>query len=396
MILLIERIEIENFQSLKKVSFDFGKITVLTGPSNLGKSAVVRALNTLIYNEFNTAYVTKGKTFLSISLYFDSNHKITFNRDGSTTYYEMDGILYEKVAGKVPEPIQKALNMEKIPFDKDLLLNFNFQKQFDPPFLISNSGFEVAKVFGKLMDIDLILASSRQITIDTQNFEKQISILEINKKNLTEQLQDVDFINIEQKYSISSLIEEKINNLQEVENKVQTVNEFLNKYQHIHELLIQEQNLLKLFKFQSVDSAKLSKSISFLTRFAKVNFSLIYFQSLLERSFIPATFNPLQLEKVLSLLKSLASLKGSYDGLNTNSILIPQSIETKLVYTTYLNIAKLFQANKSQRELQAQKENLILTIQQNKESLQQTLASAKLCPITGLPFKDSCIEVITK
>ena len=393
---MIERIEIENFQSLKKIAFDFGKITVLTGPSNLGKSAVVRALNTLVYNEFNTAYVTKGRSSLSISLYFDSDHKITFNRDGSTTYYEMDGVLYEKVAGKVPEPIQKALNMEKIPFDKDLLLNFNFQKQFDPPFLISNSGFEIAKVFGKLMDIDLILASSRQITIDTQNFEKQISLLEINKKNLTEQLQSVDFINIEEKYFLSNLIESKINNLQEIENKVQIVQDFLTKYQRIQNLLKHEQYLSNLFNIETVDSLTLSKTISFLTRFAKVNFSLIHFQALLERSFIPDTFNPSQLEKVLALLKSLASLKGSYEGLSTSSLSIPQPIETKLVYTTYLNIAKLFSVNKSQSELQVQKDNLTLTIQQNKQALQKALASVKLCPITGLPFKDSCIEVITK
>ena len=96
------------------------------------------------------------------------------------------------------------------------------------------------------------------------------------------------------------------------------------------------------------------------------------------------------------MLKSLASLKGSYEGLSTSSLSIPQPIETKLVYTTYLNIAKLFSVNKSQSELQVQKDNLTLTIQQNKQALQKALASVKLCPITGLPFKDSCIEVITK
>lgn len=97
-----------NFQSWSEFSLEISGLTVVTGASNKGKSALFRALKGLFRNELAANYVRTGqKQPLSLTLDLDG-HKVeaTRARDGSS-HYVIDGKQFAKLAGAIPDDIKK-------------------------------------------------------------------------------------------------------------------------------------------------------------------------------------------------------------------------------------------------------------------------------------------------
>jgi len=62
------KIRVRNFQSLDDVSIDVEGFTVLTGKSNIGKSALTRAITGAIFGIPGDAYVQRGSNTTRVSL----------------------------------------------------------------------------------------------------------------------------------------------------------------------------------------------------------------------------------------------------------------------------------------------------------------------------------------
>ena len=74
---MLERIELHNFQCHKDLEIKFGKITTLVGPSDSGKTTVLRALKWLFFNSEKTKQICRrGETEVSVSVVVDGR-KIT-------------------------------------------------------------------------------------------------------------------------------------------------------------------------------------------------------------------------------------------------------------------------------------------------------------------------------
>lgn len=191
---MFTELQITNFQSLSNTTLKLGKITVIIGPSFLGKSAVVRAIYTLCRNRFEASFMKKGASSTTVLLKEDE--KFTRYSRGNSSSYIFSGNPepYTKIGRDVPGDIANFLQMDEIVFDSDLMLDFNFQRQFDGPFILSLSGFEIAKVFGKLMNLDIVLTASREISRDIQALNK--------KKDECTAIQDVSVKYIQEHKSI--------------------------------------------------------------------------------------------------------------------------------------------------------------------------------------------------
>ena len=54
---MLERIEVKDYQSLADVDIPFGRFTVIVGPSGNGKSALIRALKALCFNQVGHRFI---------------------------------------------------------------------------------------------------------------------------------------------------------------------------------------------------------------------------------------------------------------------------------------------------------------------------------------------------
>lgn len=150
---MIEKIEIHNFQSHKATVLELdAKVNTLQGNSDCGKSAVLRALQWLIFNPagdyFISDWARKGKTQTAPCevIVYANGHKIVRRRDKDFNGYYLDDEMFEATRNTVPKKISDILNLGEV----------NVQRQLDPPFLLSMSAGEVSRYINNLVNLTRI------------------------------------------------------------------------------------------------------------------------------------------------------------------------------------------------------------------------------------------------
>jgi len=160
---MIKSIELFNFQSHKKTKIELCPgLNVLIGRSRSGKTSIMRGLRFVKDNRpSKNAFVSfwdrdeKKKnapiTEHYCSIVFTEGKEVkrikTNNRNGYDIL--MDGKTiedFDAVNKDVPDRITEIINMDDV----------NIQKQFDKPFMISDSNIEIARFLNKAIKLELI------------------------------------------------------------------------------------------------------------------------------------------------------------------------------------------------------------------------------------------------
>lgn len=161
---MLVKLEVDNFQSLNSLGLRLGRFTVITGPTGSGKTAVFRSMKLLAFNARGTSYITKGKTSCSVQAGVteddgETGWSLGIQRGarGKDAYYlaapdNSPVREYTKLAGKVPEDIARGLRLSPL----------NFSSQFDPPYLLGESGPEIARTLGRLTNVTMVLSAARE------------------------------------------------------------------------------------------------------------------------------------------------------------------------------------------------------------------------------------------
>jgi len=264
-VLEIKDVVIKGFQSHKESSFNLSPgLTVITGPSDAGKTAVIRALRWLAFNE------PQGEGFLytvrnadgsikeqeeqaEVTVNFDNGVSITkTRRKGKTTYiHSLYPEPWEKA--EVPQEIKDALGLTKQTYGDNFEICLNFAFQLDPPFLLSETGGTGAKVLGKLAGTEVVDKAIGAVNKRTHNTrtelaqaDKQIGQLDVE---LLEYLEVDDYYNVlegleirfqtvESNLSLQKDLVEKKNQHEALTNRIVELNQKLEPLQMVPALLI--------------------------------------------------------------------------------------------------------------------------------------------------------------
>lgn len=145
---MLERLEIENFQAHNKLVIDFDPhVTTIVGPSDVGKSAVIRALQWLFANQpLGDSFIRHGTNVTSVMLDADG-HKITRRKGGSINEYTIDDKVYKSFRTLPPDPAT-AITQHK----NDL----TFQSQHDAPFWFSSTAGQVGRALNAVTDMNVM------------------------------------------------------------------------------------------------------------------------------------------------------------------------------------------------------------------------------------------------
>lgn len=164
----IKKVRIQGFQSHLDSTFTLSPgLNVITGPSDAGKTAIIRALRWLAFNE------PQGEAFIHTIRDTDGNITQTVEQATVTVEFD-DGITVSKTRRKgkttythssYPDPWEKAelpleikesLGLIKQSYGDNFDTCLNFAYQLDPPFLLSETGSTGAKVLGKLAGTEVV------------------------------------------------------------------------------------------------------------------------------------------------------------------------------------------------------------------------------------------------
>lgn len=149
---MITRIELTNFMSHEHTVIEpAAGLTVLVGPNNWGKSAIVAALQILCYNENSTYVVRHGERECSVRVETDDGHVIEWSRKNNSPRYVVDGEPFDRLCGRVPEKVHQALRMPLVEWENQVFdIHFGLQKF--PVFLIDKPGTHAAQFFASSSD----------------------------------------------------------------------------------------------------------------------------------------------------------------------------------------------------------------------------------------------------
>lgn len=186
---MLEHIEVENCQSIKHAEVDFGRLTVIVGPSGRGKSAFVRSLMALCFNQVPRDFVRHGQQKARVTLTFDGGQVVEWQkaRDKGSTY-GMGDQEYTRTGRAVPEDIARALNVRRIEVDKGVAWHPQFHLQFDPPMLLTESSTLAARALAKLTKLHVLVEAMIQCRRDKLRAERQRASGEEEVSRLEEQL----------------------------------------------------------------------------------------------------------------------------------------------------------------------------------------------------------------
>lgn len=156
---MIKKLIIENFQSHEKTELNLDPgVNVITGVSQSGKTAILRALYWLLHNRPSGDRIrssfAKGATKVMIET--SEGDQIWHVKDDKINSYALGNEVFDKIGRDIPDMVQRALKVSEL----------NVQKQLDEPFLVTSSAGEVAKTINRITRLEMV---DNWVTDLTQN-----------------------------------------------------------------------------------------------------------------------------------------------------------------------------------------------------------------------------------
>ncbi len=142
--LVVKKIILENYMSHIRTELELADgLTVLVGPNNCGKSAVVEAIRTVCENSGKDFMVRHGQKQCRVLIETDDGHTIEWKRDKSVVSYTIDGRDVHRLGGGVPDDLHELLRLPRIKSpDGDDQFDIHIASQKSPLFLLERSGRE--------------------------------------------------------------------------------------------------------------------------------------------------------------------------------------------------------------------------------------------------------------
>jgi exonuclease SbcC len=151
---VIRRIELVNFMSHANTVIEPADgLTVLVGPNNCGKSALVAALQILCHND-NSTYVTRhNEKECSVTVETDDGHIVQWCRKNNSPRYTIDGQLFDRLErGALPLGLHEVLRMPMVTAEGNREFDVHFGEQKSPVFLLDKPGSHAAQFFASSSD----------------------------------------------------------------------------------------------------------------------------------------------------------------------------------------------------------------------------------------------------
>jgi exonuclease SbcC len=178
---MLKSLTLKSFQTHKHLQIQFDQsIVCLTGESDSGKTACLRALRWLATNKpSGDAFLRHGDKDVEVTLEID-HHTITRAKGKEGNLYSLDGKEFRAFGTSVPEEILSALNIDE---------GINFQGQLEAPFWFLKTPGEVSRELNKIVNLERIDAV---LSLSASEVKKTKLTVEVSQERLDQARKEED------------------------------------------------------------------------------------------------------------------------------------------------------------------------------------------------------------
>ncbi len=244
---MITKVEISNFQSHKQSTLEFTPGTnVIIGKSDAGKSAVFRAMNWVISNRpLGDSFRSEWGGDTKVTLYTCKGDVVQRVKSNNKNEYVINGKSLKAFGSEVPDEVTEILRLD----------SFNIHAQMDPPFLLSNTPGEAARLLNKAASIDDIDRTISGLKKAHTNITNNIKHDEQALAEYSEQIEQYSNLpEIEKMIKQVECLEEKktkkcaeLKQLENLTERIIVVGEELEESDHVPELLKKLKNIEQIY-----------------------------------------------------------------------------------------------------------------------------------------------------
>ena len=277
----IKKVILENFQSHKYTEMEFDKyLNVIVGPSDQGKSAIIRGIKWALFNEpSGDFFIREGEKECSVTVIFNDNTKIKRYRSKSKNVYYLydeygNEMVFEGFGTTVPQEIIDKTLIRKVALDGDHSNAINIGEQLEGPFLLSEKNSTRANAIGRLVGVHIIDDALKDTLKDVRNLNIKKKNYETNLDKLQENLSEYDYLDdltnrVSKLEEIKSKIynnEIRLKNLVKVSENLNKVNReisqtfsYLEKIKNLNQIIEIEKSLTKHIELYNFINNRYSK-----------------------------------------------------------------------------------------------------------------------------------------
>ena len=182
---MLTKLSLKNFQCHNKLLLDLGPgLTTVVGPSDTGKSSVLRALRWLATNRpRGTSIQRHGSNDTSVKVLVD-NTPVGRCRSKQDNSYRMRDQKFEAMGSDVPEEVQRLLNLGPE----------NWQGQHDPPFWLSLTAGELAKQLNQVMDLEAMDRASSDLATRHRKKKSELDVVKEREDEANRLRSKLDYV----------------------------------------------------------------------------------------------------------------------------------------------------------------------------------------------------------
>ena len=229
----IKSLLIKNLESHVKTRLRFHKgVNVIVGDTDAGKSGIMRALTLLMHNRPGGDEFVNDKT-KDVIVKAKIDNKIVKRVKGKENLYYLDKQVFRAFGQSVPEKIAKFLNISEV----------NIQHQLDQHFLLSKSSGEVARYFNKIVKLDIISRSLKNISTRIKEDKATIKKSKENRDDLRKSIKKYDWlVNAEDEIRVLEITQRRVG---KITKQIYEINSLIDE---IEKLKIKKGKLSNLMK----------------------------------------------------------------------------------------------------------------------------------------------------
>ncbi|QWG39099.1 exonuclease SbcC [Bacillus mycoides] len=229
----INEIFVDGFQSHTNSHLNLGNgLNVITGPSDSGKTAIIRAVRWVAFNEpQGEAFVNESVGHATVAIRLDNGITILKHRRKGKTSYRIqtnpgdEGSVFEK--SEVPEEVKQLLGITKQTFG-DFVTALNFAFQLEAPFLISETPSSGAKVLGKLAGTEAVDLAVKSVSKDTYAARQERLLAEKEIERLAGNL--LEYLDVDDKVQQLKTAESLMEHVEDLHKKKDALKEISHMY----------------------------------------------------------------------------------------------------------------------------------------------------------------------